>query len=98
MKLNERFPRIRAALMITAVLLLAVAAPAAADISAENPWIAETPPGAEVAAGDTVLILESMKMEIPVEAPEAGKITEITVTPEESVEEGQVVCVIESQG
>jgi acetyl-CoA carboxylase biotin carboxyl carrier protein len=61
-------------------------------------WRVEKAVGAEVAAGDTVLILESMKMEIPVAAPEAGKITEITVIAEESVEEGQVVCVIESQG
>jgi acetyl-CoA carboxylase biotin carboxyl carrier protein len=61
-------------------------------------WRVEKAVGDEVAAGDTVLILESMKMEIPVEAPEAGRITKITVVAEESVEEGQVVCVIESQG
>jgi len=59
-------------------------------------WKVEMAVGAEVAAGDTIMILESMKMEIPVEAPEAGKIAAITVAPEESVEEGQVLCVIES--
>lgn len=49
--MNESISRIRFASMIAAALLLAGAAPAAADVTAENPWIAETPPGAEVAAG-----------------------------------------------
>jgi copper(I)-binding protein len=49
--MDERFPRIRIALMIAAALLLAGAAPADADVSAENSWVAEPPPGAEVAAG-----------------------------------------------
>ena len=38
-------------------------------------------PGAEVAAGDTVALLESMKMEIPVIAEHAGTVTAVTVTP-----------------
>jgi acetyl-CoA carboxylase biotin carboxyl carrier protein len=59
-------------------------------------WKVEMTVGAAVSAGDTIMILESMKMEIPVEAPEAGKILEIAVAPAESVEEGQVLCVIES--
>jgi biotin carboxyl carrier protein len=52
--------------------------------------------GNQVSAGDTIMILESMKMEIPVEAPEAGRISHIRVAVEESVEEGQVLCVIEN--
>ncbi|HET8532426.1 MAG TPA: acetyl-CoA carboxylase biotin carboxyl carrier protein subunit, partial [Methylomirabilota bacterium] len=38
-----------------------------------------TKPGDAVAAGDPVIVLESMKMEIPVEAPRAGKVREIKV-------------------
>jgi biotin carboxyl carrier protein len=52
--------------------------------------------GATVAAGDVIIILESMKMEIPVEAPVAGKLIDIMVAPEEQVEEDQVLAVIES--
>lgn len=59
-------------------------------------WKVEMSAGAEVSAGDTIMILESMKMEIPVEAPEAGKIVHINVAVEESVEEGQILCVIEN--
>lgn len=59
-------------------------------------WKVEMTVGTELSAGDTIMILESMKMEIPVEAPEAGRIVQITVAPNESVEEGQVVCVIET--
>ncbi|MDG2048522.1 MAG: acetyl-CoA carboxylase biotin carboxyl carrier protein subunit [Myxococcota bacterium] len=43
---------------------------------------------------DVLLILESMKMEIPVEAPIAGKILEIRVNEGDSVEEGQVLAVL----
>jgi acetyl-CoA carboxylase biotin carboxyl carrier protein len=50
--------------------------------------------GAAVAAGDEVLVLESMKMEIPVEAPCAGTVTEIRVREGDSVEEGDVLAVI----
>ncbi len=51
--------------------------------------------GAEVAAEDVVLILESMKMEIPVAAPGSGRLVELLVAEEEMVEEGQPVAVIE---
>src|SRR6266850_5193368 len=44
-----------------------------------------TKPGDHVAAGDAVIVLESMKMEIPVEAPRAGAVREIRV------QEGQTV-------
>ena len=45
---------------------------------------------------DPVVILESMKMEIPVGAPSAGRVAEILVEEGEAVEEGQEVAVIEA--
>ncbi|MBW3113976.1 MULTISPECIES: biotin/lipoyl-binding carrier protein [Bacillaceae] len=51
--------------------------------------------GGEVSTGDTVLMLESMKMEIPVEAEAAGKVTEIKVNIGDFVNEGDVLLVIE---
>ncbi len=59
-------------------------------------WKVEKAEGDSVAAGELIMILESMKMEIPVEAPVAGKLAEIKVKPEYSVEEDQVLCLIES--
>ena len=59
-------------------------------------WKVEKAPGEKVAEGETIMILESMKMEIPVEAPEAGTIGEIKVAPEDSVEEEQELCTIET--
>jgi acetyl-CoA carboxylase biotin carboxyl carrier protein len=50
--------------------------------------------GATVAAGAELLVLESMKMEIPVEAPCAGRVAEIRVREGDSVEEGDVLAVI----
>ena len=55
-------------------------------------WKVEVNVGDEVEEEDVVMILESMKMEMPVEAPADGTITEILVTPEQSVQEGQVVA------
>jgi acetyl-CoA carboxylase biotin carboxyl carrier protein len=51
--------------------------------------------GDAVAEEDVLLILESMKMEIPVEAPCAGRVAEIRVREGESIEEGAVLAVIE---
>ena len=42
-------------------------------------WKVMVQPGAKVAAGDPVVIMESMKMEIPVEAPTVGTVTEVLV-------------------
>ena len=61
-----------------------------------NVWKIETTVGARVEEEDVLLIVESMKMEIPVEAPVAGTLSEIKVAPEDSVEEDQVLCLIES--
>ena len=59
-------------------------------------WKIEMKPGDAVAEGDQIMILESMKMEIPIEAPVAGTLSEIKVAPEDSVDEDQVLCLIES--
>ena len=54
-----------------------------------------TKPGDAVAAGDPAIVLESMKMEIPVEAPRAGTVKEIRVSEGQTVQEGDTVAVIE---
>ena len=54
-----------------------------------------TKPGDTVAAGDPVIVLESMKMEIPVEAERAGVVKEIRVAEGQTVQEGDVVAVLE---
>jgi biotin carboxyl carrier protein len=59
-------------------------------------WRVEKAVGDSVAEGEIIMILESMKMEIPVEAPVAGTLAGLNVAPEESVEEDQVLCLIES--
>jgi biotin carboxyl carrier protein len=51
--------------------------------------------GDQVAAGDPVIVLESMKMEIPVEAPRAGRVAEIAVAEGQTVQEGETVAVLE---
>ena len=61
-----------------------------------NVWKVEKSVGDTVDAEDTIMILESMKMEIPVEAPCAGTIVELLVKEEDAVEEDQVVAVIEA--
>jgi acetyl-CoA carboxylase biotin carboxyl carrier protein len=52
-------------------------------------------PGDTVGPGDPVIVLESMKMEIPVEAPRAGSVKEIRVEEGQTVQEGDVVAVME---
>jgi len=60
-----------------------------------NVWQVRCEVGQNVAEGHELVILESMKMEIPVEAPVAGTVTEIRVAPEQQITEGDVVVVIE---
>lgn len=55
-------------------------------------WKVEVEVGDEVEEEEIVIILESMKMEMPIEAPMDGVITEILVQPNEPVQEGQVVA------
>ena len=65
-----------------------------AEITA-NVWQVRTEVGAQVAEGDELVILESMKMEIPVTAPRAGTVREVRVKEGEVVKEGQVLVVLE---
>jgi acetyl-CoA carboxylase biotin carboxyl carrier protein len=58
-------------------------------------WKIEVGVGDEVDEGDTVVILESMKMEMPVEAEDAGKVAEIRCAEGQSVSEGDVLVVLE---
>ncbi|MDF1730993.1 MULTISPECIES: acetyl-CoA carboxylase biotin carboxyl carrier protein subunit [unclassified Minwuia] len=58
-------------------------------------WLIEAEVGQAVEEEDAVIILESMKMEIPVVAPVSGKITEILVEKDEAVAEGQTVARME---
>jgi acetyl-CoA carboxylase biotin carboxyl carrier protein len=51
--------------------------------------------GEQVAVGDTVILLESMKMEIPVLAEVAGTVREVRVVPGDVVQEGDLLLVLE---
>ena len=65
-----------------------------AEIAA-NVWQVPTEVGQSVVEGDTIAILESMKMEIPVESPVAGTVTEVRVQEGGVVQEGDVIAVVE---
>ncbi len=58
-------------------------------------WKIETEIGQQLEEDDSILILESMKMEIPVDAPEDGKLIEILVKEGDPVSEGQIVAKLE---
>ncbi len=58
-------------------------------------WKIEVAVGDTVEEGDTVLILESMKMEMPVEAEDEGTVKEILVAEGQAVSEGDVLIVLE---
>ncbi len=60
-----------------------------------NIWKIEVAVGDTIAEGDTVVILESMKMEIPVEAEDDGTVTEIRCEEGQAVSEGDVLVVLE---
>ena len=60
-----------------------------------NVWKIEVSVGDQVEDGDTVVILESMKMEIPVEAEDDGTVKEIRCAEGDSVSEGDVLVVLE---
>ena len=68
------------------------------EVTAEiagNVWKIETSVGAQVEEEDVLLILESMKMEIPVEAPRAGRVAELRVAEGDSIEEGAILVVLD---
>ena len=58
-------------------------------------WKVECEVGDVVGEGDTVVILESMKMEMPVEAEDAGTVKEILCEEGQAVNEGDVLVVLE---
>ncbi len=51
--------------------------------------------GADVAQGETLLLVESMKMEIPVAAPRAGRVASVHVEQGDIIAEGDVLVVLE---
>ncbi len=57
-------------------------------------WKIEVEVGDQVDEGDTVVILESMKMEMPVEAEDPGTVAEIRCEEGQSVSEGDVLVVL----
>lgn len=57
-------------------------------------WRIEVKSGDDVDVGHVLMILESMKMEIPVESPVGGRVTEICVSLEQPVAEGQVLAIL----
>ena len=58
-------------------------------------WKIPVAVGDSVEAEQTLVILESMKMEMPVEAPARGKVSQILVTEGQAVEEGDVLVVLD---
>jgi biotin carboxyl carrier protein len=69
-----------------------------ANVEAEmvaNVWKVLVTAGTAVNEGDTLVILESMKMEIPVVAPQAGTVTAVNVVEGGVVQEGDVIAVVE---
>jgi acetyl-CoA carboxylase biotin carboxyl carrier protein len=58
-------------------------------------WQVKSRPGDKLEAGDTLIVIESMKMEIPVITEDPGVVKEILVKEKDAVAEGQVVAIIE---
>jgi acetyl-CoA carboxylase biotin carboxyl carrier protein len=61
-----------------------------------NVWKILCQVGDQVVEEQELIILESMKMEIPVEAPQAGRVKAICVNESDPVDEGQVVLILET--
>jgi acetyl-CoA carboxylase biotin carboxyl carrier protein len=69
-----------------------------AEIRAEmvaNVWKVVSAEGEQVSGGDTLVILESMKMEIPVLAEDPGTVTKLAVGEGDVVQEGDLIAIIE---
>lgn len=58
-------------------------------------WKVEIAVGQSVSEGETLLIVESMKMEIPICAPASGVVSELLVAEGESVADDQVVAILD---
>ncbi len=59
-------------------------------------WKILHPVGSRVEAEDSVMVVESMKMEIPVISEESGQVVELRVGEGDPVEDGQVVAIVET--
>ena len=62
---------------------------------AASVWKVEVQAGQAVASDDILVILESMKMEIPVHAPCHGVVAEVHIAPEQSIGEGDLLISLE---
>ena len=60
-----------------------------------NLWKLVVTEGQQVAADETLMIMESMKMEIPVTSPKAGKVTKIHVKEGQTVQEGELLAEVD---
>lgn len=58
-------------------------------------WKSVARVGGDLAADDVIIILESMKMEIPILAPRAGKLIELHVAEEDMVAEDQAIATLD---
>ena len=58
-------------------------------------WKIEVVAGAAVSAGDSMIILEAMKMEIPVAAPRTGTVKTVLVEEKQQVAEGQPLAILQ---
>ncbi len=79
-----------------------IAALPAGCIGIESPvpgslWKYLAEPGSRIAAGDTVAIIESMKMEIAVTAPASGRLHSLSTVPGRTVRAGEILAVMESE-
>jgi acetyl-CoA carboxylase biotin carboxyl carrier protein len=63
---------------------------------AGNVWKIQVKPGDKVDVEGEIMILESMKMEIPVLSPKAGTVKEIRVAEGEAIGEGHVVAILDA--
>ncbi len=60
-------------------------------------WKVEAKAGDELEEGDPIVILESMKMEIPVEAPEDGTVVEVKVEETQAIKEGDLIAIFDEE-
>ena len=60
-------------------------------------WKVEAGAGEQLEEGDPILILESMKMEIPIDAPEDGQVVEVKVQEGQAVTEGDLVALYQEE-
>jgi acetyl-CoA carboxylase biotin carboxyl carrier protein len=58
-------------------------------------WKIEVKAGQQVSAGDTLIVLEAMKMEIPVTAPRGGVVAAILVSEKQMVAEGEALALLD---